>query len=109
MSQTRLYSGPVFSSLAAAVQGSTGRERKPANIRTLHPTACFIAAGIVWTRIVGGGAAPALCPAQDPPPPPLASSLLLPLFRIVNLVSHSLPSVVPRTCVARLVKVDSIC
>lgn len=80
MSQTPLYSGLVFSGLAAAVQGSTGRERKPANIRTLHPTACFIAAGIVRTRIVGGGAAPALPSVQlgtrPPPPPPLASSLL---------------------------------
>lgn len=55
---------------------------------------------------------PALCPAQDPPPAATArilSPLLLPLFRIVNLVSHSLPSVVPRTLVPRLVKVDSIC
>lgn len=55
---------------------------------------------------------PALCPAQDPPPAATArilSPLLLPLFRIVNLVSHSLPSVVPRTRVPRLVKVDSIC
>lgn len=81
MSQTRLYSGLVFSGAAAAVQGSTGRGRKPANIRTLHPTACFIAAGIVRTRIVGGGAAPA--PAlpsvqlRTRPPHPLSSSLTI--------------------------------
>lgn len=109
MSQTRLYSGLVFSGAAAAVQGSTGRERKPANIRTLHPTACFIAAGIVRTRIVGGGAAPALPSVQLRTRPRILSPLLLPLFRIVNLVSHSLPSIVPRTRVPRLVKVDSIC
>lgn len=109
MSQTRLYSGLVFSGAAAAVQGSTGRERKPANIRTLHPTACFIAAGIVRTRIVGGGAAPALPSVQlrtRPPPPLLASSLLFSYHYSGSLIlslTHS------RVLFPALVKVDSIC
>lgn len=104
MSQTRLYSGLVFSGAAAAVQGSTGRERKPANIRTLHPTACFIAAGIVRTRIVGGGAAPALPSVQLRTRP--ASSLLFSYHYSGSLIlslTHS------RVLFPALVKVDSIC